>query len=142
MKNFSILVLALLICTSCEKESESNIHGPHIFWFDKSTSDSLIANGYLKVRLSVPFIYLQPSELTHVYLSATKGYLSEPHVSDDVLINTLAMREGDTAVSAYQIAISKGGEYSYEDASRLFSNSAGTMEFIEGKVNYTKLEWK
>ncbi len=143
MKNLLIVTLALAAFISCKKEDAADIQGTHIFWFDKSTSDSLLANGFGEIHLDIPNIVLGKSDLYRPVAQAENWYAEAPPISSDVIMVRIFMEPGQLVEHAFQMGITPlGGSNGQAEALKYLVPANGKATFIADSVTYTKLEWK
>lgn len=136
----SCLIIAVL---SCKKEDTNDVQATHIFWFDKATSDSLVANGFGEVHLEIPDLVLGKSDLYRPVVAAENWSAEAPPISSDVIMVRLFMEQGETANHTYEIGITPlGGSNGQTEALKHLVNANGTATFVADRVSYTQLLWK
>lgn len=135
------LLTVVFLAPSC-KEEEKEVSGTHIFWFDKSTSDSLTANGYQMMEVSIPFVQLKNQDLLVRQASLTEWDNEQPSFQGAALVLRHSMNVSDT-VSLEYFAVPNilGAKADFTAFDRL-KNSSGTLQLRGGVTTYTKLEWQ
>ncbi len=142
MKNFFVVLSVFLLFISCKKESEERILGTHIFWFDKATSDSLIANGYDELHLSITQFEFYPGDEVGFSVLASDWDSTRPAIKNPSLMLRHKMVSGDTTNFEYKIDATPLGVTPQKSGFNRLINSVGRAQLRGGEITYTKLEWK
>ncbi len=142
MKNFFVVLSVFLLFISCKKESEERILGNHIFWFDKTTSDSLIAKGYDELHLRISQFEFYPGDEVGFSVLANDWDSTQPAIKNPSLMMRHKMEYGDTTRFEYKIDATPLGVAPQNSGFNRLIKSVGRAQLRGGEITYTKLEWK
>jgi len=144
---FMLMTLSLFF-PSCKKDKPK--YSYHIFWFDKNTSDSLVAHGYERLLFSYTGD-LQPASsksvvpVTLSMMNATEWLPQAPDSTDNMAIKIgVNVPEGQQYTVNYLIGAVEPGVTSFSEANAVHLEHA-TGSFIltpDYGIQNTQLNWK
>ncbi len=133
-------------CSECKKDNGTcHYEGvfKHIFWFDKATSDSLIAHGYTEVSCVNIITDQTPYNGMPMFTTVSSNrYFSSAPVchQNNILCISGALKEGESLNTSYVIADLTNVKENFNSAPAI-RNWSGTVTIIYGNCLATQLIW-
>lgn len=142
-----MLMTLCMLLSSCKKDDPT--YSYHIFWFDKNTSDSLVAHGYDRLLFSYT-LSTNPSltsanTYSLVTMPATEWLAQAPDSTDNPAIKVgMHIPDGDQHLVNYLIGAVPPGVMSFSEADAAhLEHAVGSFTFTSDYgIRNTQLVWK
>ncbi|MGQ3012706.1 MAG: hypothetical protein ACT6QS_03310 [Flavobacteriales bacterium] len=142
-----MLMTLCLLLPSCKKDDPT--YSYHIFWFDKNTSDSLLAHGYERLLFSYTISpapsQTSPGHFTLLTMTATEWLPKAPDSTDNLAIKIgMHIPEGDQRSVNYLIGAVPPGVMSFSEADAAhLEHATGSFTLTpDYGIHNTQLIWK